>query len=124
MTVEGFEEIDQLPNGSSIVTSIGIDFNDKTQPALFDISFDGKQVSPPLSIACHVGELIEQKFLNEPEFNQHLARLRGMNECAESLNVSEVQVNKFNFTTIQTKLVQCANVSSVPSSSGDATIYR
>ena len=47
-----------------------------------------------------------------------------MNEFTESLNVSEVQVNKFNFTTIQTKLVQCANVSSVPSSSGDATIYR
>ena len=61
-----------LPSGASIVGSIGIDFNDKTQPALFDLSFDGRQLSSPLSISCHVGELFEQKFLNEQEFNQNL----------------------------------------------------
>jgi hypothetical protein len=72
MNIHGFEEIDVLPNGASIVASIGIDFNDKTQPALFDISFDGNPST--ISISCHVGELIEQKFLNEQEFNQNLGR--------------------------------------------------
>ena len=74
MKIEGFNEIDVLPNAGTVVSSIGVDFNDKTQPALFDISFDGRQLSSPLSIPCHVGELIEQKFLNEQDFNQNLGR--------------------------------------------------
>ena len=28
------------------------------------------------SISCHVGELIEQKFLNESTFNQNLGRIK------------------------------------------------
>jgi hypothetical protein len=124
VNIEGFNDIESLPIGATIVLSIGIDFNDKTQAALFDISFDGRQLSSPLSISCHVGELIEQKFLNQQEFNQNLARLRGMNEILDNINLSEVQMKKLNFTTIQTKVVQCANVSSVPSDSGDSTIYR
>ncbi|CAF3835359.1 unnamed protein product [Adineta steineri] len=122
--IEGFKDIDVLPSGASMVTSIGIDFNDKTQAALFDISLDGRQLSTPVSISCHVGELFEQKFLNEQEFNQNLARLRGMHEITGILNLSEVQMKKLNFTTIQSKIIQCANISSVPSSSGDSTIYR
>ncbi len=76
MNIEGFHDIDLLPSGGTMVSSIGVDFNDKTQPALFDISFDGRQLSTPLSISCHVGELIEQKFLNEQDFNQNLGRRR------------------------------------------------
>jgi hypothetical protein len=71
-----------------------------------------------------VGELIEQKFLNEQDFNQHLARLRGMSEISDSLNITEAQFSKFNFPTIQTKVLQCANVVSVPSGSGDSTLFR
>ncbi len=74
MNIEGFPEIALLPNGATLASSIGVDFNDKTQPALFEISFDGRQLSTPLSISCHVGELIEQKFLNEQDFNQNLGR--------------------------------------------------
>ncbi len=86
-----------------------------------------------------MGELIEQKFLNEQDFNQHLgkkrskeifflidilARLRGMNEIFDSLNITEAQFSKLNFPTIQTKVLQCANVVSVPSGSGDSTLFR
>ena len=74
MNIEGFPEIDVLPSGATVISSIGVDFNDKTQPALFDISFDGRQLSTPLSIACHVGELIEPRFLNEHDFNQNLGK--------------------------------------------------
>ncbi|CAF2461748.1 unnamed protein product [Rotaria sp. Silwood2] len=74
----------RTPFGATIISSIYIDFNDKTQPALFDISFDGKQ----LSILCHVGELIEQ------EFNQNLARLRGINEIIDSVKLSEIPKQK------------------------------
>jgi hypothetical protein len=74
VNIEGFNEIEVLPSGASIILSIGIDFNDKTQPALFDISFDGRQLSTPLSILCHVGEVIEQKFLNEQDFNRNLGK--------------------------------------------------
>ncbi len=74
MKIEGFNEIDLLPSGATIVSSIGIDFNDKTQPALFDISIDGRQLPTPLSILCHIGEVIEQKFLNEQGFNQNLGK--------------------------------------------------
>ena len=72
MNIYGFNEIDLLPNNISIVTSIGIDFNDKTQPAIFDILYDGNSSPTSLSISCHVGELIEQKFLNAQQFNQYL----------------------------------------------------
>ncbi|CAF1606473.1 unnamed protein product [Adineta ricciae] len=124
VNIQGFNDIDQLPGGASIITSIGIDFNDTTQSASFDISIDGRQLATSVSIPCHVGELFQPKFLNEKDFNQNLGSLRGMHEITGTLNVNETQISKFNFTTIQTKVVQCANVSSVPSSSGDSTIYR
>ncbi|CAF1526244.1 unnamed protein product [Rotaria magnacalcarata] len=124
VNIDGFNEIDVLPSSASIVSSIGIDFNDKTQPASFDVSFDGRQLSTPLSISCHVGELIEQKFLNEQQFNQNLVNLRGMNEINDSINLSETQMGKLNFTSIQAKVLQCAHVSSVPSGSGTSTTYR
>ncbi|CAF4181024.1 unnamed protein product [Rotaria sordida] len=91
VNIEGSNKIDILPSDATIISSI----------ALFDISFDGDQLSSPLSILCHVGELIEQKFLSEQEFNQNLARLR-----------------------VQTKILQCTNILSVPSNFGDLTIYR
>ncbi|UJR37150.1 hypothetical protein I4U23_029860 [Adineta vaga] len=124
VNIQGFNNIDTLPSSASIVTSIGVDFNDTTQVALFDISIDGRQLGTSISIPCHVGELFEQKFLNEQDFNQNIARLRGMHEITGNLNVNETQISKFNFTNIQAKIIQCANVSSVPSSSGDYTIYR
>lgn len=74
MKIDGFAEIPSLPLNATIVSSIGVDFNDKTQPALFDISVDGRQLIAPLSIPCHVGELIEQKFLSEKDFNQNSGR--------------------------------------------------
>ncbi|CAF0968088.1 unnamed protein product [Rotaria sp. Silwood1] len=124
MNIQGFDQIDILPSGLSIVTSIGIDFNDKTQPALFDIFYDDNLIPTSLTISCHVGELIEQKFLNDQQFNQNLARLRGMNEIIDNVNVNEIQISKLNFNTIQTKVLQCANMISVPSSSGDSTLFR
>ncbi len=78
MNIEEFHEIDLLPSGATLISSIGVDFNDKTQPALFEISCDGRQLSTPLSISCHVGELIEQKFLNEQDFNQNLGRRKDL----------------------------------------------
>lgn len=74
MNIQGFDEIDQLPSGTSIVASIGIDFNDKTQAAAFEILFDQNPSPTSVTIACHVGELIEQRFLNEQEFNQNLGK--------------------------------------------------
>ncbi|CAF3471966.1 unnamed protein product [Rotaria socialis] len=124
MNIQGFDEIDILPHSVSIVTSIGIDYNDKTQPALFDILYDTNQMPTTLTISCPVGELIEQKLLNEQQFNQNQARLRGMNEIMNSINVDEAQISKLNFSAIQTKVLQCANLISVPSSSGDSTFYR
>jgi hypothetical protein len=47
-----------------------------------------------------------------------------MNEVMDNLDMSEAQMKKLNFTTIQNRVFQCANVSSVPSGSGDSTIYR
>lgn len=51
-------------------------------------------------------------------------RLRGMNEITDNVNINANQLSKLNFSTIQTKVLQCANVVSVPSSSGDSTIFR
>lgn len=141
--IEGFDEIGQLVAGATTVVSMGIDFNDKTQAATFEIAFDGQNLSTPLSISCHVGELIEQKFLNEHEFNQNQsktrkifvlnlstcsvlfsARLRGMNEVTGNVNLNENQLTRCNFANVQSKMISCANVCSVPSSLADSTIFR
>lgn len=53
-----------------------------------------------------------------------VGRLRGMNEITDNVNINANQLSKLNFSTIQTKVLQCANVVSVPSSSGDSTIFR
>lgn len=47
-----------------------------------------------------------------------------MNEITDNISLSESQLLKLNFTTIQTKVLQCVNVVSVPSSSGDSTVFR
>ncbi|CAF4089382.1 unnamed protein product [Rotaria magnacalcarata] len=47
-----------------------------------------------------------------------------MNEINDSINLSETQMGKLNFTSIQAKVLQCAHVSSVPSGSGTSTTYR
>ena len=73
MNIQGFNDIDQLPGGASIITSIGIDFNDTTQAASFDISIDGRQLVTSISIPCHVGELFQPKFISEKDFNQNLS---------------------------------------------------
>lgn len=74
MNIEGFDAIDLLSSGTSIVTSIGIDFNDSTQSASFDLTFDGHPSTISVSIPCHVGELLEQKFLTEQSFQQNLGK--------------------------------------------------
>ena len=53
-----------------------------------------------------------------------LGRLRGMNEVMDNIDMSEAQMKKLNFTTVQNRILQCANVASVPSGSGTSTIYR
>jgi hypothetical protein len=47
-----------------------------------------------------------------------------MNEITDCINIGETQMTKLNFTNIQTKVLQCANIVSVPSNSGDSTIFR
>lgn len=47
-----------------------------------------------------------------------------MNEMTGSLDMTEAQISKLNFTSIQSKVLQCANISSVPSGLGNATTYR
>lgn len=143
VSIQGFDDIEVLSIGASKVVSIGINFNDKTQPAPFEISFDGNAQPTSLTVSCHVGELIEQRFLNEQEFNQNLgkdntaltfvcttlpafiaARLRGMNETTATVSMDETQIAALNFSTVQTKVVQCANLTSVPSGSGDSSVFR
>ncbi len=47
-----------------------------------------------------------------------------MNEITDNINITETQFLKLNFSAIQTKVLQSANVVSVPSGSGDSTVFR
>ena len=68
------EEIDLLASGTSLVRSIGIDFNDTTQSASFELTFEGQSSPISVLIPCHVGELLEQNFLTEQLFEQNLGK--------------------------------------------------
>ncbi|XP_043594709.1 AP-3 complex subunit beta-2 isoform X2 [Bombus pyrosoma] len=112
MVIHDFMRIPLLEANSNLSTTLGINFNDSTQPAHFNIDFTiGDDVySCPVTIKAPIGEIIRAVFLPENMFTCEKTKLKGMNE-----HVAKVQYSG-NKKTISQKVFETANVAMISSS--------
>lgn len=111
MQLNEFAAIPGLQPKSTVQRTLGIDFNDSSQPVSFDIVT--KTNSCRATIKTTVGEFIRAVLMNENVYNEERCKLRGMNEHSVSIplntTISDVRL-------LQQRIHEYANVASVPSS--------
>ncbi|XP_012169811.1 AP-3 complex subunit beta-2 isoform X2 [Bombus terrestris] len=112
MVIHDFMRIPLLEVNSNLSTTLGINFNDSTQPAHFNIDFaiGDDMYSCPVTIKAPIGEIIRAVFLPENMFTCEKTKLKGMNE-----HVAKVQYFG-NKKTISQKVFETANVAMISSS--------
>ncbi|KAK7081768.1 AP-3 complex subunit beta-2 [Halocaridina rubra] len=110
MSLHEFAGISVLNPGTTLHGTLGVDFNDTTQPAVFDLLAGGRTFN--ISINAPVGELITPVAMNENDFNLNQGKLRGMNELSGTVNLS---CNLCNAKEITSRLYENANVLQVQS---------
>jgi len=86
MSMHEFQEIASLGPGATIAVTVGIDFNDTTQPASFNLCTQNSKF--PVSIKAPVGELLQGCPMTEADFLAKQGKLRGLNESSGKLDVS------------------------------------
>ncbi|XP_071876734.1 adaptor related protein complex 3 subunit ruby isoform X2 [Bombus fervidus] len=112
MVIHDFMQIPLLEVNSNLYTTLGINFNDSTQPAHFNIDFaiGDDTYSCPVTIKAPIGEIIRAVFLSENMFTCEKTKLKGMNE-----HIAKVQYSG-NKKTISQKVFETANVAMISSS--------
>ncbi|CAG9855394.1 unnamed protein product [Phyllotreta striolata] len=78
MSMHDFACISKLPPNCSLPATLGIDFNDTTQPANFEIVSSLGNVN--VSLKPNLGELMRPVVMSTALFVQHQSKLRGMTE--------------------------------------------
>lgn len=113
-----FAPIVQLMAGATIQCSIGIDFNDSTQPICFDITANG--FSPvKSSLKPTIGDLVRSIRIAETVYREESRKLRGMNEHSASVPL----LANFDRRTLQQRVFENANMSNIPSANGDELCF-
>ncbi|CAN7998896.1 unnamed protein product [Ixodes hexagonus] len=77
-----------LGPGSSIVGTVGIDFNESTQQATLEVRL-GDDLCYPVALKPPVGEILQPVRISKTEFLAQQGKLRGMNENSCSLEVED-----------------------------------
>eukprot|EP00095_Tigriopus_kingsejongensis_P009742 maker-scaffold1553_size35894-snap-gene-0.10 protein:Tk09742 transcript:maker-scaffold1553_size35894-snap-gene-0.10-mRNA-1 annotation:"ap-3 complex subunit beta-2" len=114
MALHEFPGIVSMDQGSSNTVTLGINFNDTTQAAKFDLVASGRCFQ--VKIDPSMGELIRPVAMPENLFNTEQNKLKGMNEVLVSLSLPSANANK---DTVKRKVFEMANVAQVPSSEDD-----
>ncbi|KDR14139.1 AP-3 complex subunit beta-1 [Zootermopsis nevadensis] len=110
MSMHDFAMISVLPINATVPGTIGVDFNDSTQPVSFNITVGGHHNQ--VTIRAPVGELIRAVTMPEPLFITEQSKLRGMNEHNAVLNLVSSCIDQ---KTICQRVFEAANVASIPS---------
>ncbi|XP_041375514.1 AP-3 complex subunit beta-2-like [Gigantopelta aegis] len=87
MEIQDFPEIATLAVGASTSVLMGINYNDTTQPATFELTTKEQKFN--VSITAPVGELLQPHTMSEMEFTSQQGKLSGMNENVSKVNISE-----------------------------------
>lgn len=85
MSMHEFQEVASLARGATISVTLGIDFNDTTQPANFNLCTLNNKF--PVSIKAPVGELLQVCPMSEADFLAKQGKLRGLNENSGKLDI-------------------------------------
>ncbi|XP_045112281.1 AP-3 complex subunit beta-2-like [Portunus trituberculatus] len=112
MALHEFAGITVLAPGATLCGTLGIDFNDTTQPAAFDLVAGGRTFN--LSITAPVGELLMPLAMTEADFNLNQSKLKGMNELSGLVSASTSQPAT---SVIVDKIYEIANLLQVQTSS-------
>ncbi|XP_015608069.1 AP-3 complex subunit beta-1 isoform X2 [Cephus cinctus] len=87
MCLHDFMPIPTLQPSATLSSTLGVNFNDSTQPAPFDIDFTKSEEkhSCSVSIKVPIGEIIRSVMLPESMFLSEKEKLKGMNEHSTKL---------------------------------------
>ncbi|PFX34388.1 AP-3 complex subunit beta-2 [Stylophora pistillata] len=85
MKMHDFQPIASLAPGATIAVTVGIDFNDTTQPASFSLCTQSSRF--PVSIKAPVGELLQACPMTEADFLTKQGKLRGLNESSGTVDI-------------------------------------
>lgn len=108
--IKEFASIATLSAGASIQATIGIEFNDSTQPLNFTMTATSFS-SVKATLKPTVGELVRSVVMSEQVFLEERAKLRGMNEHSAQVSLSDGDKRG-----LQKRIFEYANVAVIPSS--------
>lgn len=111
MQLNEFVAIAVLPAKATVQGTLGIDFNDSTQPVSFAIVT--KTNTCQATIKATVGEFMRAIAMNENVYREERSKLRGMNEHSGSIPINATMSD---IRLLQQRIYEYANVASVPSS--------
>ncbi|XP_076660784.1 adaptor related protein complex 3 subunit ruby [Halictus rubicundus] len=111
MLLHDFTRIPLLETNSNLSATLGINFNDSTQPANFNIDYtiNEETYSWPVIIKAPIGEIIRAVLLPDDMFVTEKAKLKGMNE-----HTAKVQYTG-NKKNIPQMIYEIANVAMISS---------
>ncbi|XP_059397739.1 AP-3 complex subunit beta-1-like [Carassius carassius] len=112
-----FNAIERLEPQASVTVSMGIDFNDSTQAANFQLCTKEDEFS--VSIQPGVGELLLPITMSEADFTKEQGKLVGMNESSATITMTPENLSS---QSVNRKVVSVANIGVIPSS--QENIYR
>jgi AP-3 complex subunit beta len=121
MEIHEFSPIALLEVGESVCASLGVDFNDTTNPAKFDISTKTNKFST--QIDARVGELVRGIIITESSFKSSQGKLTGMNESTAKVTLDEGVCDP---SIISSRVNEASNIMVVgsPSVTKDVTVIR
>ncbi|XP_061657036.1 AP-3 complex subunit beta-1 isoform X2 [Syngnathoides biaculeatus] len=111
LKIHSFNPIERLDPEASVTVSLGVDFNDSTQAANFQLCT--KEDGFGVSIQPAVGELLTPCALSETEFCTQQSKLRGMNETSATISTATADSSS---QAVAERVLSVANVGSVASS--------
>ncbi|KAL9698815.1 hypothetical protein quinque_002256 [Culex quinquefasciatus] len=119
MTLNEFPPIEILNPKQSWTGILGLDFNDSTQPANFEIkSIRG---TSSVTLKSPVGELIRSVIMSEAFFIAERAKLRGMTEHSCNLTLA-ADLSPQN-RSLHQRIFEVANVANIPSTDENQWLF-
>lgn len=109
--IHRFNAIERLEPQASVTVSMGVDFNDSTQAANFQLCTKEDEFS--VSIQPAVGELLLPITMSEAGFTKEQGKLVGMNESSATITMTPENVSS---QSVNRKVVSVANLGVIPSS--------
>ncbi|XP_059381897.1 AP-3 complex subunit beta-1-like [Carassius carassius] len=109
--IHRFNAIERLEPQASVTVSMGVDFNDSTQAANFQLCTKEDEFS--VSIQPAVGELLLPITVSEADFSKEQGKLLGMNESSATITMTPENVSS---QSVNRKVVSVANLGVIPSS--------